>query len=548
MSERHPYLFSLAPGYKRYLKEGAVGSKVRNAFKDNGCNLPQDAKISEIDANTWEITDGSKSYKIKDGNTQLNVYGCLTGKLLETAVILFACIAVFGVILAVYLIMATPAKDDSFSEVYFANHTELPGEMLVGVAYNIAFTVSASHERNPVNCTHRMYLEEYPGTPELLFHPVENQINPLIGSGNFMLALGENKTIRYTVIPEKEHVSNEIRLFGANLSYKQYLKPGNVSKELIELFNETNLSLSKRSVLSEVNEKRWDITDEKGYYAIRENDKQLNVSFYESKRLVVYVTCNNKVYDIFLWCNIKDKQEEKQEVTCNPPYIKVGNICCLDRNNNGVCDNDEIPAATQNETVKKEPAGKVNETGAETAEKEPVEKVNETGAEKKELEEDSAWCNAASAEKYGAGDDTQIEGVVEFKEKQMCHIRYLFTGTGGTTRYDWYFTKNDEEVYRVTTYPDGRVEETKVEPAAKESGGEFDWCEITAAEKYGAGGQAIGIEGVVEFKEKQMCHIRYFFIGTGGITRYDWYFTKNDEEVYRVTTYPDGRVEETKVV
>ena len=31
----------------------------------------------------------------------------------------------------------------------------------------------------------------------------------------------------------------------------------------------------------------------------------------------------------------------QNEVTCNSPYIKVGNSCCLDQNNNGICDNDE---------------------------------------------------------------------------------------------------------------------------------------------------------------------------------------------------------------
>jgi hypothetical protein len=31
----------------------------------------------------------------------------------------------------------------------------------------------------------------------------------------------------------------------------------------------------------------------------------------------------------------------QNEVTCNPPYIKVGTSCCLDQNSNGVCDSDE---------------------------------------------------------------------------------------------------------------------------------------------------------------------------------------------------------------
>ena len=33
----------------------------------------------------------------------------------------------------------------------------------------------------------------------------------------------------------------------------------------------------------------------------------------------------------------------RQEVTCNPPYIKVGSSCCLDQNNNSICDKDEKP-------------------------------------------------------------------------------------------------------------------------------------------------------------------------------------------------------------
>ena len=31
----------------------------------------------------------------------------------------------------------------------------------------------------------------------------------------------------------------------------------------------------------------------------------------------------------------------KNKVTCNSPYIKVGTSCCLDQNSNNVCDNDE---------------------------------------------------------------------------------------------------------------------------------------------------------------------------------------------------------------
>ena len=34
------------------------------------------------------------------------------------------------------------------------------------------------------------------------------------------------------------------------------------------------------------------------------------------------------------------------KVECNEPYIKVGNECCLDQNDNSICDNDEIAEET----------------------------------------------------------------------------------------------------------------------------------------------------------------------------------------------------------
>jgi len=35
------------------------------------------------------------------------------------------------------------------------------------------------------------------------------------------------------------------------------------------------------------------------------------------------------------------KEEDKDKVTCNSPYIKVGTSCCLDQNSNKICDSDE---------------------------------------------------------------------------------------------------------------------------------------------------------------------------------------------------------------
>lgn len=40
----------------------------------------------------------------------------------------------------------------------------------------------------------------------------------------------------------------------------------------------------------------------------------------------------------------------QQEVTCNPPYIKVGTTCCLDQNNNKICDTDEQQTSQPQQT------------------------------------------------------------------------------------------------------------------------------------------------------------------------------------------------------
>ncbi len=41
------------------------------------------------------------------------------------------------------------------------------------------------------------------------------------------------------------------------------------------------------------------------------------------------------------------QQSKEETVTCNPPYIKVGTECCLDKNSNNICDKDETPTQPQ---------------------------------------------------------------------------------------------------------------------------------------------------------------------------------------------------------
>lgn len=43
----------------------------------------------------------------------------------------------------------------------------------------------------------------------------------------------------------------------------------------------------------------------------------------------------------------------QQKVVCNKPYILVGKDCCLDKNNNSICDKDENPEILKQEQYKK---------------------------------------------------------------------------------------------------------------------------------------------------------------------------------------------------
>src|SRR3989344_1798060 len=40
-----------------------------------------------------------------------------------------------------------------------------------------------------------------------------------------------------------------------------------------------------------------------------------------------------------------------EEVVCNSPYIRVGRDCCLDKNSNSICDNDETKEEAQKQQV-----------------------------------------------------------------------------------------------------------------------------------------------------------------------------------------------------
>ncbi len=202
-----------------------------------------------------------------------------------------------------------------------------------------------------------------------------------------------------------------------------------------------------------------------------------------------------------------------------------------------------------------EPAGEIEEpTGSQ--EEKTGDEVKEDAIEpdEKEVGEDTKWCVQTEGKNRVGGVGGWVEGIVTYKGKEMCHTRYYSENHDGLIWYDWYNTKNDEEVYKKVTYPNGTVEETKVDAVPKieeETETEIEkapgWCVPTEGRKQ-TGGVGGWVEGIVEYKGKEMCHTVYYSGDARGIlTRYDWYTTESSDELYKVTTYPDGTVEEEKV-
>ncbi len=165
-------------------------------------------------------------------------------------------------------------------------------------------------------------------------------------------------------------------------------------------------------------------------------------------------------------CVNEEKKEGTPEITCNKPYIKVGSDCCLDKDNNSICDKDEAPAETKTGETEEKPAGV-----------KPAEKVTETIPEQIEIDERGKvetqchdWTNYADYR--GGGTVAVPNDLKQYKGRWMCHNRYSLQNGGWV---DLYWTKYEEEVYKVTTNPDGTVDEVKSGSSAG-SKNETDVC------------------------------------------------------------------------
>ena len=170
--------------------------------------------------------------------------------------------------------------------------------------------------------------------------------------------------------------------------------------------------------------------------------------------------------------------EKEEEFVCNPPYIKVAGKCCLDQNNNGICDKDESECTTDSDC----PEGKIckDEKCIEkppecTSDRDcPEGKIckDEKCVEKppEDRGEVEKWClsQPSITIREKSVTITSTNDVKKYKDRWMCHNRYALDGIG----VDLYWTKNEEEVYKVLTYPEG----TKIEINLKEMEKKYAVC------------------------------------------------------------------------
>ncbi len=146
--------------------------------------------------------------------------------------------------------------------------------------------------------------------------------------------------------------------------------------------------------------------------------------------------------------------EKEQKNNCNSPYIQVSDRCCLDQDNNSICDEDE--KLTEEKEVPEEELPVVIESPGELDEtKNETPKVNEIDSVKSWC---LTWVGRGDAVVRGGEAVAKNNDVKKHNDRFMCHNWYSL-GTEG--RVDVYWTKNEEEVYKVTTYSDGTIEEIK---------------------------------------------------------------------------------------
>ena len=88
------------------------------------------------------------------------------------------------------------------------------------------------------------------------------------------------------------------------------------------------------------------------------------------------------------------KSVDPEDLTCNPPYMKMGTSCCLDQNSNNICDADDVKAeavVTCGDNTC-QPSEDCSKCPVDCGECEPVVTTREMAVQKIEEEYKSDWA------------------------------------------------------------------------------------------------------------------------------------------------------------
>ncbi len=126
---------------------------------------------------------------------------------------------------------------------------------------------------------------------------------------------------------------------------------------------------------------------------------------------------------------------EDKPVICNKPYIRVGTGCCLDRNDNKICDNDEsvtptIPETTTNTSLPLTPDIAVvsRVIDGDTIELKTGERVRLLGINAPERDEPCSQEATGRLRELVEGKEIRVEKDIEDRDMYNRLLRYVYVG------------------------------------------------------------------------------------------------------------------------
>ncbi len=114
------FLFSLDIEYNLNMSEGQVDENLKAAFEEKDSTLSDESQLHIIDEKSWEIIDGSTTYRIEDTDTELSIS--------EVDTIGYAFMAEGkGYGGTIEILVSLKGDKNSINSISIINHMETPG-------------------------------------------------------------------------------------------------------------------------------------------------------------------------------------------------------------------------------------------------------------------------------------------------------------------------------------------------------------------------------------------------------------------------------------